>query len=154
MGRMPPWKLRLEIEGDDLAATMLQDIGDRAEDAKPVLTVIRELMRKGAEAQFVTEGGRGGLRWLPDAKSTIQKKLSQGYPTHTEIMTSDLYISLTQRAGGGNAIRRLSRYSTTFGTRVFYAQFQGHKRRLLEITSRDADDWAERMVRYLVEGAV
>jgi hypothetical protein len=147
-------RLKLEIEGANLAEDMLFGIVDRSHDMKPVLKVIRELMRKNAEAQFVTEGTRGGRRWELDKPNTIAKKIAAGYPNKTEIMTSDLYVSLTQRAGGGDAIRRISRHSTTFGTRRFYAIFQGHKRQLLEFTTMDADDWAQRMVAYCLEGAL
>ena len=56
--------------------------------------------------------------------------------------------------GGGNAIRRLSKQSTTYGTRLFYAQFQGHKRMLLRVTLQDADLWAEKMVDWILSGNV
>lgn len=153
MAKIPAFKLKLGIEGENVAVDLLLGIAERSHEAKPVLAVIQELMRRGAEEQFFSEGSRGGLRWVPDKPNTIEKKLAAGYPTnHTEIMTTRLLASLQKRSGGGDAIRRLSRHSTTFGTRVFYAHWQGHKRQLLGITTRDADSWAERMATWLVEG--
>lgn len=145
--------MKLEIEGADLAIDMLVGIAERSYDMKPVLTVIQELMRKGAEAQFASEGERGGKRWQLDKPDTVAKKVAAGYPDHTEIETLDLFTALTQRSGGGQAIRRISRHSTTFGTRLFYAQFQGNKRQLLALTTMDADNFASRMVSYVLEGS-
>jgi hypothetical protein len=147
-------RLKLAIEGANLAEDMLFGIVERSHDMKPVLRVIQELMRKNEEGQFVTEGERGGNKWALDKPDTIAKKLAMGQSDHTEIGTGDLYISLTQRAGGGDANRRISRHSTTFGTRRFYAVFQGKKRELLAFTMMDADNWAERMVAYCLEGTL
>src|SRR5260221_2731201 len=94
-------RLKLAIEGANLAEAVLSGIVERSHDMKPVLRVIQELMRKGAEAQFVTEGERGGKRWEMDKPNTIAKKLAAGYGDHTEIETLDLFDSLTSRGAGG-----------------------------------------------------
>lgn len=152
MAKIPAYKLKLGIEGEGAAIKDLLAIGTRSHEAKPILKVIQELMRRGAEANFMSEGMAGGKRWEMDKPDTIAKKLAAGYPDRTEVMTTRLLASLQQRAGGGDTIRRLSAHSTTFGTRVPYAHWQGKKRQLLAITTQDADNWAERMVRWLVEG--
>jgi hypothetical protein len=144
-------RMRLLIDGANLAEDMLTGILERSHDMKPVLRVIQDEMRKDAEVQFVTEGGRSGTPWEKDAPSTIAKKIAAGYPNRTEVLTADLYDSLTD-TGGGNSIRRLSRHSTTLGTKLHYAAFQ--KNPLLVITTTDADNWAERMIRYCLEGAL
>jgi len=146
------FRFKVEIDGADAAEEMLRGIGERGHEAKPVLRIIQRLMLESAEAQFASKGARGGSPWLPDKPDTVAKKLEAGYPKDTEIMTGDLFDALTSTSGGAGAIRRLSRTSTTVGTSLPYAIFQGHKRELLEITTEDADAWAERMVDYLLEG--
>lgn len=145
-------KLKLEIHGHDAVADELKQIGERAHDAKPVLRVIQALMAESAREQFESEGSRGGLPWVPDKNATVARKAREGFKEDTEIRTGDLEKSLAQLGGGGNAIRRLSMASTTFGTRLFYARFQGHKRQLLRITTKDADLWAEKMVDWILSG--
>ncbi|MFZ1927389.1 MAG: hypothetical protein WAU42_14775 [Solirubrobacteraceae bacterium] len=147
-------RLRLYIDGTDAAADELREIGERARDAKPVLRVIQGLMAKAAREQFESEGERGGLKWEPDSPRWIERKLYHHWAADTEHRTGDLAASLMAATSGGNAIRRLSKQSTTYGTRLFYAQFQGHKRQLLRVTLHDADDWAERMVDWILSGKV
>jgi hypothetical protein len=150
VSKIPAFRMRVEIEGADAAIEDLVGIAMRAKDARPVLRVIQEMMRVSAMSNFADEGETFGLHWLKDRDTTVQQKLAAGYQDRTEVMEGNLFQALTQRAGGGEAIRRLSAKSTTFGTRLFYAQFQGKKRQLLAITEAAADHYAERMVKYLV----
>lgn len=142
-------KLRLEIEDTGHTVRKVKEMGYRAEAARPVLRQIKHLMEQGAAEQFLTEGERGGYRWKPDLPATVQKKLAEGADRRTEIRTGDLARSLM---GGDKAIRRLSDHSTTFGTRVFYSVYQGHLRRLLELTRADADVYSTMMVKWILDG--
>ena len=146
-------RLRLEIEGDGETVESIRALGERANNAKPVLTVIQKLMEQGAEEQFATKGARGGMSWQVDKDTTIARKVAAGESRDTEVRTGDLARSLLG-GGSGSTIRRLSKSSTTYGTRVFYAVFQGHRRQLLRLTTRDADAWSEKMVRWILDGEV
>ena|ERR1039458_2322141 len=143
---------KLKITGLTEAEAFLQEIGDRSYNMKPVLMVIKEIMRKTSEGNFQSEGELIGHKWELDTPDTIEKKLASGYSNQTEVMEGNLYDSLTSIASGNGAVRRISRHSTTFGTNLFYAHWQGHKRELLGITMFQADNFAERMIEYLVGG--
>jgi len=147
-------RLKLYIDGEGAVAEDFRAIGARAHDAKPVLRVIQGLMAKAAREQFEGEGARGGLKWQPDTPGWIARKAAKHQDPRTERRTGALEASLMSESGGSNSIRRLSKQSTTFGTRVFYAQFQGHKRQLLRVTLQDADLWAEKMVDWILSGNV
>lgn len=144
--------LKLYIDETGLSREDILAIGTRARDAKPVLRAIQGLMAEGAKEQFEGEGSRGGLRWEPDSKMWAARKRREGKDEHTEIRTGDLRAALMSTTGGGNAIRRLSKASTTFGVRLFYSAFQGHRRQLLVITTKDQDRWASMMLDWVLEG--
>jgi hypothetical protein len=144
-------RLRLLIEGDGQLIHDVKEIGHRASDAKPVLTVIQKLMEEGAREQFETRGARGGKEWQPDKDETVKRKEREGFGDELEVRTSETRDSLF---GGAGVIRRLSKSSTTFGTRVFQARFQGHRRQLLRLTLHDSDKWSEMMVRWILDGEV
>ena len=145
-------RLRLYIDGTDSTIEEIRAIGVRARNARPVLEQIQALMAEGAAEQFVSEGARGGLKWKPDERSYVERKAKEGHATDLEVRTHTLHDSLVAKGGGGNAIRRLSKASTTFGTRVYYAQFQGHRRELLAVTKTDQDRWATKMIDYILTG--
>jgi phage gpG-like protein len=154
MPRVSGPRLRLYIDGENAAAEEIRAIGERARDAKPVLRVIQGLMARGAKEQFETEGSRSGLAWEPDTKAWVKRKASKDQDTRTERRTGALEESLMSTGGGRDAIRRLSKQSTTHGTRLFYAQYQGHKRMLLALTLREADRFSELMVDWILSGNV
>ena len=154
MARSHGPRLKLYIDGADAAAEEIRAIGQRARDAKPVLRVIQGLMARGARGQFETEGERGGLPWEPDTPAWMERKRKAGQDPRTERRTGALEASLMAEGGGKGAIRRLSKGSTTFGIRIFYAQFQGHRRQLLRLTLKDADLYAEKMVDWILSGNV
>lgn len=147
-------RLKLYIDGEEAAADEFRAIGARARDAKPVLRVIQALMANAAREQFEGEGTRGGLKWEPDTPRWVARKIEAQQDARTERRTGALEASLMSEGGGGDSIRRLSKQSTTFGTRLFYAQFQGHRRQLLRVTLQDADLWAEKMVDWILSGNV
>jgi phage gpG-like protein len=153
MARVSGPRLKLYIDGDGAAEDELKAIGARARDAKPVLRVIQGLMARGAKEQFETEGERGGLAWDKDTQAWVKRKAAKGQDTRTERRTGALWESLTMEAGDfAEEIRKVLKTSTTFGTRLFYAQFQGYSRQLLRITLKDADRWAELMVDWILSG--
>jgi hypothetical protein len=153
MARVSGPRLRLTIEGDGAAEDELRAIGARARDAKPVMRVIQGLMVRGAKEQFESEGARGGLAWDPDTQAWVKRKAAKGEDTRIERRTGALWESLTMESGDfAEEIRKVLKASTTFGTRIFHAQFQGHRRQLLRITLKDADLWAELIVDWILSG--
>lgn len=147
-------RLRLYIDEKGATADELRGIIERAREPKPVMRVIQQLMMEGAAEQFESEGSRGGYHWAADKEKYVARKLKEGHDERIEIRKGDLRMSLLARSGGGNAIRRLSKASTTVGTRLFYSVFQGHRRQLLTLTSRDQDIYAEKMIDYLLTGTL
>lgn len=144
-------RLKLEIEGDGQIVEDVRQLGERARDAKPVLRIIQKLMEEGAREQFESHGARGGKPWLEDKKSTVERKKREGFGEELEVRTNETRDSLF---GGSGSIRRLSKSSTTFGTGVFQARFQGHRRMLLKLVMADADRWSKMMVDWILEGKV
>jgi phage gpG-like protein len=145
-------RLRLYIDGEKAVAEDLRAIGQRARDAKPVMRVIQQLMARGAREQFETQGARSGEPWKTDTPAWIERKRRAGHSTDTEQETGATMASLISAGRTKGAVRRLSKTSTTFGTRTFASQWQGHRRRLLGITMKDADRWAELMVDWILSG--
>lgn len=144
------FKLKLEIDGLGATERNLKEIAYRAMNAKPVLRKINYLMQRGAWEQFSSEGSRGGTPWLKDKMATVKKKAAAGEDQRTERASRDLEASLL--AGGADNIKRLSAHATTYGTRLHYARFQGHKRRLLQVTGSDANLWTKMIVEYILSG--
>lgn len=146
------FRVRLLVEDTEPTTAELLEIAHRARDARPVLRAVNRMMQVGAWEQFQSEGARGGHAWLPDKPETVLRKERSGLDPRTERRTRDLEASLL--VGGKGNINRLSAQSTTFGTRVFYARFQGHKRRLLQVTLSDANRWSEMFIDYILSGNV
>jgi len=145
-------RLKLYVDDDGATEEQLREIGERAYEAKPVMRVIQGLMADAAIEQFESEGSRGGFRWKPDKEPWSDRKKREGHSPDTEVETGDLREAMIAKTGGGNAIRRLSKNSTTVGVRMFYAAFQGHNRQLLILTVRDQDNYATRMIEWILEG--
>lgn len=145
-------RLRLYVDEEGSTKEELLAIGERAREAKPVMRVIQALMVEGQMEQFASEGTRSGERWLADSKSWEARKKREGLDEHTEVRKGDLRDAMMAKTGGKGAIRRLSKASTTTGVRLYYAVFQGHKRRLLALTRGDQDNYASRMIEWILEG--
>ena len=147
---MGNFRMKFNIEGEELAADEIERIGERATHARPALAVINRMMIIGAHEQFGSEGARGGYSWLQDKPETIAKKRAAGQDERTERRERDLEASLLLGSKGN--INRISDKTTTYGTRLFYAKFQGHKRQLLKVTYEDADRWTSTIVHWIISG--
>lgn len=148
-----PGRIRLYIDDAQGAEDQLSYIAERARDARPVMKVILGLMSHAQAEQFRSAGARGGTPWQKDTKAWIERKRRQGWNVDTEIYRGDLKNSLTMGSGEmADEIRRYGKHSATFGTNRFYAKFQGHKRVLLYMTVSDMNDYAERMLLWLLDG--
>jgi hypothetical protein len=147
-------RIRLYIEEHGNTREELEEIGHRARDAKPVMRVIQALMVEAGMEQFATEGSRSGEKWKPDKEKWAARKTREGFSDDTEVKSSDLRTAMMAKTGGGGTIRRVSKASTTVGVRLYYAQFQGHKRRLLALTRDDKNRYASMMIDYILTGKV
>lgn len=144
------YRLRLHIDGVHPTEKLFDEIAMRALDARPILRVIQRLQQETAEEQFVSKGAASGNPWEPDLPETAERKEKEGDDPRTEIKTGELARSLL--GSSDTTIRRLTSKSTTYGTRLFYSVYQGRKRTLLMLTTKDAQDWSERMSNWLLLG--
>jgi phage gpG-like protein len=147
-------RLKLFIDGTDVARDEFLAMAARARDASPVMREIQKLMLEGSIENFETRGGRLGHPWLPDSPGYLARKTAEGYRPGLEEMTGSLRDSLTVPEGGEYAgeIRKVLKTSTVFGTTDKSARWQGHKRELLGITMVDADLWGSMILEWILSG--
>lgn len=112
---------RLEIEGVVRKRTELRDLVENLNDMGPLWDAYAEIMSKMEGEWFATEGD--GL-WPPLARSTLDDKLSAGWPPNTLIRTGALLESLTDPAQamdvgqGRSTLGTFTENSMTWGTDV------------------------------------
>jgi len=147
-------KLTLRIDGTDLVEDEFKDLGERAKDAEPVMRKIQKSMLEGSRLVWESEGATAGKSWQQDTERWIERKKAKGWDTKTEHRRGDLEASLTIEGGGEFAgeVRKVRKTETIFGTRVFYAIFQMHRRRLLSVVRRDREIWAEWIIDWILSG--
>lgn len=89
----------VHIIGEKEAASKIQLVGARAADARPAFLAIREILLKGHEAQFSSQGGFLGTPWAPLASSTIERKIRMGQSQEVLKATGALETALTGGTG-------------------------------------------------------
>lgn len=147
-------RLKLLIDGTNLVEDEFKELAHRATDATPVMREIQKSMLTSSREVFATEGAAIGDTWEKDTEAWIERKKRKGWDTKTERRRGDLLLSLTIEGGGefGGEVRKVHKTSTVFGTNVFYAIFQMHKRRLMGIVKRDKNLWGEWIVDWILSG--
>ncbi len=112
----------MEITGVSEAVADLRGITDRAEDMRPAMYQIRELLIAAHTKNFRSRGGYFGTPWKPNAPATIARKARTGVPSlsSTMVESGDLQESLEGGAGSHN---RVTRSMVRVGTSLFYAVF-------------------------------
>lgn len=135
----------------DPAADVLEEIGGRARNARPVMQQIIAHLTEVERQEFATGGAYAGDPWKQKKDSTIARQKREGFgdrrPMHFK---GDLEESLTSAKGGKGAIRRSSKQAATFGTRLYYAGFQDVA--VINVTAADKNWMAEAISNWLLHG--
>lgn len=85
----------VEVYGDELVATELLSIGDRAVNLSPLWPEIFRRLERIEHEQFSTEGARSGEAWPELARTTLLRKFRKGQSLDIMRATEALYLSLT-----------------------------------------------------------
>lgn len=134
-------KLEADFFGEDLVASQILGVGERANDLRPAFRKVRDILHRNATRQFDSAGVYGSGGWSPLAASTIRQKQLLGLDNGILQRTYRLRDSLT----GDNAdrIERINRKSMAYGTQVAYARYHQSgtskmpRRRMVETTKGD-----------------
>lgn len=87
----------VQIIGEKAAATKLNLLGAKAENATPAFIAIRALLLAGHARQFQTKGDFLGTPWAPLAPSTLERKAREGQSPEVLNATG----ALAEALGGG-----------------------------------------------------
>lgn len=104
-------RILIESSGEEAVERDLLGLADRAEDARPVLRRVAEMMRLAEIAWFDSEGEGS---WPALAESTVLAKDSGGLPPEMLVASGELRDSLTKE--GGANIEFITLNELIFGT--------------------------------------
>ena len=148
--------IRIDVEVRiEKVQNLIADIQDRCTDARPVFKWAHQVLKKTFAENFTTQGLPVG-GWSPlDAEYAGWKaRRLPGRPTL--IRSGELFRSLSELSDP--SVNEINKLSATFGTGLQYAKFHQYgtekmpKRQILFIPQSFADDFAEKLVNYIVEG--
>lgn len=106
-------RLDITAHGVGDVARAIENIGQRAVNARPAMLAITELLENGEQALWKRSGGK---KWPPRADGT-----------KAGVLSGDLERSLTE-GGADGAVREIHADHLVFGTSIWYARFmQGTK---------------------------
>lgn len=146
----------VEVYGDEIVATELFDIGDRAGDLTPLWPEIFRRLEVIEKEQFATEGARSGDHWHEQARTTLLRKFRKGQSLELMKATEALYLSLT-----GETIASVRTSGTDwamFGSTLTQFNVQQDRnpssnfpeRLPINLTEVDAFEMAEIMLGYIM----
>jgi hypothetical protein len=144
-----------DVSGAVEAARHVDEVGERASDARPVLKIVQKVIADGVEANFRGGGGRFGEPWEPNRPGTLARKARMGQGSETLVGNGDLGAALT---GGKGKRRRLGKSSTAVGVALFYARFLNDgtkfmpRRKVIGISDADRARSVNYVERYVIEG--
>jgi hypothetical protein len=112
----------MEVRGAKDAARRIEEIGERAEDMRPAMRLIKVILEEGHARQFATKGSFLGTPWPENSPETVARKARSGAPSLASQMveSGDLQESLSGGKGGRS---RVSKGGVSVGTSLFYALF-------------------------------
>ncbi|HVQ60382.1 MAG TPA: phage virion morphogenesis protein [Solirubrobacterales bacterium] len=114
----------LDVAGIAAARGDLAGISRRAEDMRPAMVVVREMLKQGNEDVFESKGAAIGEPWPELNPSTIKRKSREGIPSLSDILVAggDLEAAAHGGAGSRGSARRASA-SAGIGKPAWYARF-------------------------------
>jgi phage gpG-like protein len=147
-----------EVKGDRAAVRRIDELATAAGNPKPVLVAAGEIIRKGLERQFETEGRHLGDPWPALAAETLERKSRQSQSPDLMVATGALKASLS---GGSGSVMRVAKWQVRVGTKDFVARFKqgGAKgarrgvepaRKLVGIAARDRAEIFTLLRRHMV----
>lgn len=145
-------KVQLVASGAGLVGRELDQLADRARNAKPATEALLDLMVEHQRRQWESDGARGGKPWPKNTVEWAARKRGEGKSTSPLRYTGALMDSLTARGKVKGGIRTVGKQRATLGTRVFYAKFQ--HARLIGYTSQDVGRYQDVIVYWVMEGRV
>lgn len=146
----------LDIINEKQVQELLDDVGDRAVEAKTVMQRIATVLANGLEHNVRTQGDYLGRGWPQLAQATIDRRAEDGVSGGILSRTGDLLDSLM---GGKNHIKKATKTSAAAGTKDFRAVFHqaGTKhgipaRPMLGINRQDEAKIMDMLTRFIVKG--
>lgn len=112
------WRYDADVDPSDTVAN-LAGISGRAENMRPVFTVIRELMLSDQRRNFESRGSVFGSPWPDLAPGSLARKSGGSKPL---VLTGTLEKAAT---GGTGKVTRITKSEVTVGinARIYYARF-------------------------------
>lgn len=95
-------------------------IADRAEDLRPAMRKVRDLMVEGHVKNFESQGSFLGQPWPNLSAQTVERKARQGLPLEPMVATGALLRALS---GGTGRRTGATKTSARAGVSQFYARF-------------------------------
>lgn len=149
-----PYRLDIEVRVEK-AQNLIDDVKKRCIDAKPVFKWAQQVLKKTFAENFTSQGLPVG-GWSPlDAEYAAWKARElPGRPTL--VRSGELFRSISELSDP--SVNEINKLSATFGTAVKYAGFHQYgtpnmpKRQILFIPQSFADEFAEKLANYIVEG--
>ncbi len=148
--------VRIDVEVRiEKVQNLIADIKSRCTDAKPVFRWAHQVLKKTFAENFASNGLPVG-GWSPlDAEYAGWKaRKLPGAPTL--VRSGELFKSLSELSDP--SVNEINNLSATFGTGLQYAKFHQYgtdrmpKRQILFIPQSFADEFAEKLANYIVEG--
>jgi hypothetical protein len=113
--------IQVDVYGAERAAGLVDRLSRRLSDNTPALLGLVDSVMDAQRDRFQ---GRG-RRWKRLKPATVARDARGNRDPRPLVLTGALMRSLTVRGAPGQVIR-VTPTSLTFGTRIFYAQFQKH----------------------------
>lgn len=147
----------IQVYGDEVVATELEAIGDRAKSLQPLWPWIFQKLEQIEEEQFATEGSRGGSTWEPLSRETLLRKFRTGQSLDILRATEALYDSLTGGAST-HAVRTSGDDWAVFGSTLPQMNFQQDRpvgadypeRLPIDLTEQDRIEISQLMLEYIM----
>ncbi len=139
-------------KGADEAGSALEQLGRRAQDARPASYKVRTVFRKAERRRF----DYSGPGWAPLEATTRERKSREQLDPRILRAKGALYRSLTSPTAAFQIDRR-DRTEFEFGTDVPYARFheQGRgvpQRKLIDLTPAEHRDLTSTIESYIAQG--
>lgn len=134
---------------------LVADIQDRCTDARPVFRWAHQELKKTFSDNFTTQGLPVG-GWAPLSAEYASWKATRFPGAPPMVQTGRLFRSIADLSDP--QVNEINKLSATFGTGVPYAKFHQYgtekmpKREIVFIHQKFANDFAEKLANYIVEG--
>ena len=112
-------RFELDFFGEDLLASDIGGIGERADDLRPAFRRVIKQLHSAATKQFDSEGAYASGGWAPLAKSTKRRKAALDLDPRILHATGRMRDSLLGK--NADKIQRVNRKSMVYGTYTRYA---------------------------------